>query len=214
MVSRSALERAEVARLVGRVAAAKVLAVSDALFGSLSTVDSATGVLAAVPVPQGRPVPADADLILMLEDVQDPGNVGTLMRSAAAAGAGHVLLSPTCAFAWSLKTVRAGMGAHFALNIAEGVDLAAFLATYRGTAVALTGEASRSIYEVDLKGPAAILVGNEGAGLSRDLRRRATIEARIPMPGRAESLNAAVAGSLGLYEAVRQRQATKKGTTP
>jgi TrmH family RNA methyltransferase len=101
---------------------------SDTAYEALSTVDSATGVLAAVPTPQGEPIPPGADLVLLLEDVQDPGNVGTLLRSAAAAGARHVALSPGCAFAWSLKTVRAGMGAHFALNIVEGVDLARFLA--------------------------------------------------------------------------------------
>jgi TrmH family RNA methyltransferase len=205
MVSRSALDRPEVARLVERVADSAVTVLADALFGSISTVDSATGVLAAVPTPAGAPVPADADLVLLIEDVQDPGNVGTLLRSAAAAGARHVALSPGCAFAWSLKTVRAGMGAHFQLNIAEGVDLGGFLGAYRGTSVALVGDARRTIHEADMRAPLAILVGNEGAGLSPGLRARATLEARIPMPGAMESLNAAVAGSLALFEALRQR---------
>lgn len=204
MVRRSALERAEVSALVARVPQAAVTVVADKLFDALSTVDSATGLVAAVGAPAGSPLPPDADLVLLLEDVQDPGNVGTLIRSAAAAGARHVGLSPGCAFAWSLKTVRAGMGAHFALNIAEGVDLAKFLATYRGTAVALAGDAKRSLYDVDLRGPVAIVVGSEGAGLSAAVRERATMLARIPMPGPAESLNAAVAGSLALFEAVRQ----------
>jgi len=86
------------------------------------------------------------------------------------------------------------------------VDVAEFLAAYRGTAVALAGEAKRSLYDVDLVGPVAIVVGSEGAGLSAAVRERATMLARIPMPGRAESLNAAVAGSLALFEAVRQRK--------
>jgi len=206
MVRRSALDRAEVRALVARVPQAAVTVVADKLFDALSTVDSATGLVAAVGAPAGSPIPPDADLVLLLEDVQDPGNVGTLMRSAAAAGARHVGLSPGCAFAWSLKTVRAGMGAHFALNIAEGVDLAKFLATYRGTAVGLVGEAKRSLYDVELLGPVAFVVGSEGAGLSAAVRERATMLARIPMPGRAESLNAAVAGSLALFEAVRQRR--------
>lgn len=206
MVRRSALDRAEVSALVARVPQSAVTVVADRLFDGLSTVDSATGLVAAVAAPAGSPIPPDADLLLLLEDVQDPGNVGTLMRSAAAAGARHVGLSPGCAFAWSLKTVRAGMGAHFALNIAEGVDLAKFLAAYRGTAVALAGEARRSLYDVDLLGPVAIVVGSEGTGLSAAVRDRATMLARIPMPGPAESLNAAVAGSLALFEAVRQRR--------
>ena len=205
MVSRSALQRPEVARLVDRVPDARVTLVADALFEAITTVDSATGVLAAVPTPAGDAIPADADLLLVLEDIQDPGNVGTLLRSAAAAGARHVALSPGCAFAWSLKTVRAGMGAHFALNIAEGVDLAGFLATYRGTSIALAAGATRSIYEFDLRPPVAICVGNEGAGLSEGLLAAASARARIPMPGGAESLNAAVAGSLCLFEALRQR---------
>ena len=207
VVSRSGLERAEVARIVARVPASAVLVVADKLFEALSTVDSATGIIAAVPAPEGKPVPPDADLVLLLEDVQDPGNVGTLLRSAAAAGARHVALSPGCAFAWSLKTVRAGMGAHFRLNIAEGVDLAAFLDAYRGTSIALAGDARATIYDADLRGPVAILVGNEGAGLSAGLRRRASQLLSIPMPGGVESLNAAVAGSLCLFEALRQRKA-------
>ena len=210
MVSRSALERPEVARLVARVPDAKVTLVADAAFASISTVESATGLLAVVPTPPGKPIPPDADLVVLVEGVQDPGNVGTLIRSAAAAGARHVALSPGCAFAWSLKTVRAGMGAHFALNLLEEADLPAFLEGYRGTAVALAGGEPRSIYDLDLRGPVAICVGNEGAGLSRAILDRAGARASIPMPGPVESLNAGVAGSLCLFEAVRQRAGPPK----
>ena len=85
------------------------------------------------------------------------------------------------------------------------LDLPGFLGEYRGTSVALAGDARRSLYEVDLRGPVAILVGNEGAGLTAAARNAAKVRARIPMPGRAESLNASVAGSVALFEAVRQR---------
>ena len=101
MVSRAGLADAEVARLVERAAPARVTVLSDALYDALSTVETPTGILASVRTPEGRPVPADAGLALLLEDIQDPGNVGTLLRSAAAAGAAHLLLSPHCAFAWS-----------------------------------------------------------------------------------------------------------------
>ncbi|APV52109.1 hypothetical protein BWI17_22020 [Betaproteobacteria bacterium GR16-43] len=211
MVSAAALGKDEIARLMERVPARAVTVLTDTLYGSLSTVDSATGLIAAVPTPVGNPVPNDADFVLLIEDVQDPGNVGTLLRSAAAAGVGHALLSPTTAFAWSLKTVRAAMGAHFALNIVEGVDLAAFLGEFRGTSVALAGESKASLYAADLRGPLAIVVGHEGAGISRALRERATHSVRIPMPGKMESLNAGVAGSLALFEAVRQRSLPRKG---
>jgi RNA methyltransferase, TrmH family len=128
-----------------------------------------------------------------------------LLRSAAAAGAGHVLLSPACAFAWSPKVMRAGMGAHFGVNIVEGADLAAWLADYRGRSVALAGDGESSLFELDLRGPTALLVGNEGQGLSSQLLAAATVKARIPMPGRIESLNAASAGGIALFEVVRQR---------
>lgn len=207
MVDAAGLADAEVARLVERSAPARTTLLSDALFKSISTVESPTGVIARIATPGGRAAPRDASLVLLLEDLQDPGNVGTLLRSAAAAGAGHVLLSPRCAFAWSPKVLRAGMGAHFALNIVEGADLAAFLARYRGTSIALGGQAARAVYDLDLAGPVALVVGNEGSGVSEAVARAAKVRARIPMAGPIESLNAGTAGSIALFEVVRQRQA-------
>jgi TrmH family RNA methyltransferase len=206
-VSAAGVADAEVARLVTRARGARVTHLTDALFAALSTVESPTGVIAVVRTPASRAASLDARLALLLEDIQDPGNVGALLRSAAAAGADHVLLSPQCAFAWSPKVLRAAMGAHFATNIVERADLTEFLLRYRGQAVALTADGAHSIFEVDLAGPTALLVGNEGAGLSRAVLEAATLRARIPMPGRIESLNAATAGSIALFEAVRQRGA-------
>ena len=205
MVNAAGLADAQIAALVERAAPARATLFSDALFKSLSTVDSPTGVVALVRTPEGKGVPADATLVLLLEEIQDPGNVGNLLRSAAAAGAGHVLLSPHCAFAWSPKVLRAAMGAHFALNVVEGADLAGFLELYGGTSVALATQGETSLYDLDLEKPIAILIGNEGAGLSGALLDAATVRAHIPMPGRVESLNAATAGSICLFEAVRQR---------
>jgi TrmH family RNA methyltransferase len=206
-VNAAGLADGQIAALLARAAPARVTLYSDALFKSLSTVESPSGVIALVRTPEGKGVPADAALVLLLEDIQDPGNVGTLLRSAAAAGAGHVLLSPQCAFAWSPKVLRAAMGAHFSLNIVEGADLAGFLELYGGTSVALAAAGGTSLYDLDMTKPVAILVGNEGAGLTPALLGAATVQARIPMPGRVESLNAATAGSLCLFEAVRQRTA-------
>lgn len=210
MVDAAALADREVAALVDRSAPARVTLLSDALFKSLSTVQSPTGVIARVRTPPGEAVPADAPLVLVLEDIQDPGNVGTLLRSAAAAGAGHVLLSPQCAFAWSPKVLRAAMGAHFALNILEGADLWAFVGRYHGASIALAADGERSLYDLDLKRPSAFIVGNEGAGISSPLLAMASVRAHIPMPGRVESLNAATAGSICLFEAVRQRSSLEK----
>jgi TrmH family RNA methyltransferase len=210
MVNRAGAEDAEIAALVRRSAPAPVTQLSDALFRSLSTVDSPTGVIASALTPQAKAIPADAALVLLLEDIQDPGNVGTLIRSAAAAGAGHVMLSPTCAFAWSPKVLRSAMGGHFALNVVEGADLADFIARYKGTVIALAGAAERSLHDLDLRGACAFIVGNEGAGITAPLAARAKVTARIPTSPRVESLNAAVAGSIALFECMRQRGAKGK----
>jgi RNA methyltransferase, TrmH family len=205
MVNRAGLEDAEIAKLIERSAPAPVTLLADALYNALSTVESPTGVIARVRTPQCKPASANARLALLLEDIQDPGNVGTLLRSAAAAGADHVLLSPHCAFAWSPKVLRAGMGAHFVTNIVEQADLAGFLTGYRGISVALAGRGAKSLYDLDLVGPLAIVVGNEGAGLSPALLKAVKVQAHIPMAGHIESLNAATAGAIALFEVVRQR---------
>lgn len=214
VVSPAGASDAEIAALLGRCAGARIAALSGPLFNELSTVETPTGVMASVRTPEGSPAPRTARLVLLAEDIQDPGNVGTLLRSAAAAGVEHVLLSPHCAFAWAPKVLRAAMGAHFALNIVEKADLAAWLPAFRGTSVALAGEAGESLYDLDLAGPLALVVGNEGAGLSRELRAAATKCARIPMPGRMESLNAATAASIALFEALRQRAARAPRSRP
>jgi len=203
-VTRAGIERAEVSRLVARSKVQPVV-LPDNLYDALSTVESPTGVMAVVRTPGSAEVRADADLVLLLEDIQDPGNVGTLLRSAAAVGAGHVLLSPTCAFAWSPKVLRAAMGAHFALNLVEGADLAAWTARFKGQSVALDGSGETSLYDLELRGKTALLVGNEGAGLSPRLRDAASVRAKIPISKRMESLNAAAAGTVALFETARQR---------
>jgi TrmH family RNA methyltransferase len=206
LVRHSSRGEGEAAAIVARASAGEALELSDTLFDALSGLDSPPSIMAVVPTPEGRPVPPEARFCLGLEDVQDPGNVGTLLRSAAAAGVKHALLSPTCAFAWSPKVLRAGQGAHFALNIVEGADLGAFVKSFQGTSVALCGEGGESLYALDLTGALLFLVGNEGTGLTPALEAAATVRAAIPMPGRAESLNAGVAGSIAIFEAVRQRR--------
>jgi TrmH family RNA methyltransferase len=206
MVNTAGLADAQIAKLVERSSPARVTLLSDSLFKSVSTVDSPTGVIALVKTPVGKAAPRDAKLVLLLEEIQDPGNVGTLLRSAAASGVRHVMLSEGCAFTWSPKVLRAAMGAHFALDIVEGADLGAWIAAYRGTSVALTGQAAKSLYDLDLAKPCALIVGNEGAGISEALLSAATVRAKIPMPGPMESLNAGTAGSIALFECVRQRK--------
>ena len=209
-VSVTALPKAEIVALLERASPAVITVFGATLFDSLSSLETAPGVIATVRTPASKPVPRDADLALVLEDIQDPGNVGTLLRSAAAAGARHALLSPQCAFAWSPKVLRAAMGAHFVLNIVEGADVEAFVRSYAGESVALVSRGGKPLWEIDLRARAAILVGNEGAGLTPRLAGVASVRATIPLPGRVESLNAATAGAVALFEAVRQRAGAKR----
>jgi RNA methyltransferase, TrmH family len=182
---------------------------SDALIAQASSLDSPSALLAVVTTPEARATPQNASAVLLLEDVQDPGNVGSMLRTAAAAGVREVVLSKTSAFAWSPKVLRAAQGAHFVLNIAEGVDALSFVANFAGQTVAMVPRLASSkpvsLYSCDLRGPTAILIGNEGAGLSSALIKAAALKATIPMPGQVESLNAAASAAIALFEMVRQR---------
>jgi len=171
-----------------------------------------------IEIPQPATPVAAACFALLLENIQDPGNLGSMLRSAAAAGCDAVFLSTGCADAWSPRVLRAAMGGHFALRICEQQDLPdvakAFcepplsgLPAYHsaGMLLAASLKAKRSLYDCDLSGNIAFLIGNEGAGLSDDLLNLATRQITIPIPGRVESLNAAAATAICLFEAVRQR---------
>ena len=208
MISESAQHRAEVVALLSRCNNASQSVFADALMDSASMLDSPAFMMAIVPTPVAAAMDDNADVVLALEDVQDPGNVGSMCRSAAAAGVRHVALSRTCAFAWAPKVLRAAQGAHFSLNINEGVDLVDFIKRFHGQVLALVpmAKGTKSLFEMDLRGPTVFLIGNEGAGLSDDVERAATHRVTIPMPGKTESLNAAAAGAICLFELVRQRQ--------
>lgn len=205
IVSRSRMDEPEIAKLrrAGSVPDAVVL--SDALFRELSSVSTPTGVIAIVRTPRARQVPETPGPCVMLEDVQDPGNLGSILRSAAAAGVTELYLSRTCVHAWSPRVLRAAMGAHFAVQICEGLDLAPLVERYPGRVLATVHTAPVPYYEADLCDRVALLFGNEGAGLSAQLRKAAHAEISIPMPGTAESLNVAAAAAVCLFERVRQR---------
>ena len=149
-----------------------------------------------------------APLILVLAGLQDPGNVGTLIRSAEAFAASGILLLPGTASPWNPKALRASAGSAFrvpAVNATENEGLA-LLAQHNIPAIAAVARVGTPIDAAPLAGPCALLIGNEGAGLSDTLISAAAHRITITMPGNVESLNAAIAGSLLLYEAARQRQ--------
>ena len=187
-----------------RVDERALIVADEKLFAELSQTATPMGVVAVVTTPQPRSRLPGAFNVL-LDDIQDPGNVGTILRSAAAAGATHAFLSRGCAFAWSPKVLRAGQGAHFYLEIVEDADLPAIASEFDGKVVAAAPRARTSIYDADLTGPLMLAVGNEGAGLSEALVAQTSLEVSIPMPGGFESLNAASAAAVCLFERVRQQ---------
>ncbi|MBL8513564.1 MAG: RNA methyltransferase [Betaproteobacteria bacterium] len=205
-VAESAMTRDDVRAILRDLDERTLISLPDAFFRDISSLDSPSVAVALVETPIARPTPSDATVMVM-DDIQDPGNVGSLLRSAAAAGVTEVLTSKTTAFCWSPKVLRAAQGAHFSLNIVEGADIESFLKTYRGDSLALVAQAggTSSLFDTPLRGPVALLLGNEGAGLSPGVLGAANRRVTLPMPGKIESLNVAAAGAIALFEIVRQR---------
>ncbi|MET0321484.1 MAG: RNA methyltransferase [Duganella sp.] len=209
IVGETALHNPEVMDIVGQLAAqhAHVLALPDALYNAISQVEHGVGVMFLIPTPEravGAPLAVSA---VLLDGVQDPGNVGSILRSAAAAGITQVYCSAGTAFCWSPKVLRAAMGAHFVLDIFENVDLAALMAASQVTTLATSGYATQRLYDVDLRQPVAWLFGHEGQGVAHDLLAMATHQVVIPHLGQVESLNVAACAAVCFFEQLRQNQA-------
>ena len=204
LVRAVSFDAARLTPFAARCSQARVIVLSDALFAELSPVATPTGVLAEAA--WLAPAPATTTpLAIVLEDIQDPGNLGSMLRTAAAAGATLAVLSKGCHDPWSPKALRGGQGAQFVLPIERGVDVPAWCAQFKGQSLALALAEDCSVFSSDLTGPLAFIVGNEGAGLSDDVRAAATATVQIPMPGKMESLNASAALAIAVFEAVRQR---------
>lgn len=208
VVSQNAVDRGQIDAVLERLGeGAPVSLLPDVLFAQISPVSTPSGLLAVMPVPPAPPSLPVAGDVLVLDGVQDAGNLGTLMRTAAAAGIGQVVLSAGCAQVWSPKVLRAAMGAHFVMCVHEQVDLAVWLDSYRGPryATALSPDCV-DLYACDLREAGAWLFGAEGAGLSEAVLAGATERLRIPMPGQVESLNVSAAAAICLFEQLRQRR--------
>lgn len=207
VVSESGAQRGEIADfLAGAGARCTSTLLADALFDELAAVETPSGIMALVAQPRpAHRLNQEADAVL-LDGIQDPGNVGSILRSAAAAGFRQVLLSHDCAHAWSPKTLRAAMGAHFLLDIHESCDLPGFLGGYRGQGAVTALDATTSLYAADLKKPLAWVFGSEGQGVRPEVAAATRLRVRIPMPGATESLNVAAAAAICLFETLRQRQ--------
>lgn len=210
----SAYAKPHIRALIERSPAKMRLLLDDRLLARISLVVSATGLVAVVKTPSPGPVPETLGNCLLLESIQDPGNLGSLLRSAAAAGVRQVFLSPGSVFAWAPKVVRSGQGAHFFLSIHEGVLLPGIARRVQGKVIATDPRAELDLFHADLRGTVAWLFGNEGAGLSSEAAAAAHLRLRIPMPGRAESLNVAAAAAICLFEQARQQAAVNTRGVP
>lgn len=194
-----------------RRSGAEIVEVSGTVLNALSPVSSPTGVVASARRPSVTGdailVPAPA-LVLAATGLQDPGNAGAIIRSAAAAGATGVVLDQSSADPWSWKALRASMGSAFHLPVLRSRGIQSLLKDWRKAGVRIIATVPRggtSMHDVDFTKPTALLLGGEGAGLPNALVEAADVRVTIPMRGGIESLNAAVAAAVLLYEAQRQR---------
>ena len=204
IVTTGALEDAEISSLLLKLPEVPSTLLDDALFTKLSELKTVSGVLALISIPHADTAPQNDQFCVLLENIQDPGNLGSILRSAAAAGCDSVYMSKGCADAWSPKVLRAAMGGHFVLKLYEHADLLTVAREFTGTIFSAALSGKISLYGSDLKGRVAFAIGNEGSGLSEALLD-STYPFVIPMLGKVESLNAAAAAAICLFEAVRQR---------
>lgn len=209
VVSESARAHTEVAEVIDACLAldAPVVLMSDALFAPLSQVENGIGLLFVINTPVSSASAALTSAAVLLDGVQDPGNLGSILRTAAAAGISQVYCGSGTVLAWSPKVLRAGMGAHFALDIAENMDLQALIRTSDVPVLATSSHAGVSLYDLDLRLPCAWLFGNEGRGVSEALLMLCTHRLSIPQSSAIESLNVAASAAICLFEQRRQQGA-------
>jgi TrmH family RNA methyltransferase len=227
VVAESALSHPEVAALVAQCESnansnaksnsntnstpgvAECVLLPDALFTPLGQVEHGVGILFAVKVPDGavsgHSSPSLQSAALLLDSVQDPGNLGTILRTAAAAGIQQIYCGPGTAAVWSPKVLRAGMGAHFVLEIYEDIDLVQLIRQASVPVYATEPDAPKTIYTADLRAPSAWLFGHEGQGVSEQLLALANERLSIPQSAQVESLNVAASVAICLFEQCRQR---------
>lgn len=182
-----------------------VLLLPDTLFAPLSQVEHGVGLLFLIETPQVFDHPALDGAAVLLDGVQDPGNLGSILRTAAAAGIPRVYCGTGTVLAWSPKVLRAGMGAHFAMEIFENINLSALIAAAKVPVFATSSHTRFSLYELDLRMSCAWLFGNEGRGVSESLLELCTQRLSIPQHPAVESLNVAASAAICLFEQHRQQ---------
>jgi RNA methyltransferase, TrmH family len=201
VLTEAAMQDADLSRLAE--AAPRVLIVPVALFKGLSGLESPAQVGAELMLPPSLAIDAHAATVV-LDRLQDAGNVGAILRSAAAFGVRQVLAIKGTAALWSPKVVRAGQGAHFGLRLVEGL-LADDLGVLAVPLIATSSHTEQVLHRVALPSPCAWVMGHEGQGVSAELMARCALTVGIPQPGGEESLNVAAAAAICLYESQRQK---------
>ncbi|MGA2488672.1 MAG: RNA methyltransferase [Anaerolineales bacterium] len=182
----------------------EVESVTDTLINSISETETSQGILAVLDY-SPLSIPQSLNFVLIPDSIRDPGNLGTLLRTANAAGVQAVFLPPETTDAFAPKVVRAGMGAHFRLPI-HSLTWEEIRTATKMLKVYLADMQGSPCWQADFRLPLALIVGGEAEGATDAARKLANIAVSIPMPGKAESLNAGVAGAILLFEVVRQRQ--------
>lgn len=205
VVAQRVADHAEIQLLRACCDDARWVILANDIFDQIAPTDSPAGVLSLSALPNND---ASANTLLdtlVLDNVQDPGNVGSLIRTAVAAGVKQIVLSEGCADAWSPRCLRAGQGAQWLARIYKDQDLLIWLNQYQGAIAATVLDDAQSLYALKLDEPTAWLFGNEGQGVRQELVACATQRVTIPMPGGMESLNVNAAAAVCLFEQVRQR---------
>jgi RNA methyltransferase, TrmH family len=207
ITSESGLQKAEIASLVDRAELEPVL-LPDSLFRSVLDVESPAGIAAEIALPEIEPDLTASESCVFLDGIQDPGNVGAILRSAGAFGIRDLVLGRGCADPWSPKALRAAMGAHFGMRITAHADLEEAMDRFAGRPVCAVPSQGVPLPEADLCGRLGWIFGAEGQGVSAGLVRRAALRVSIPMAPGSESLNVAAAAAICFYEMRRRRTAS------
>ena len=194
LVSESGLQRADVQKLVLEQ---DPVVVSDTVFRTIGDAETPQGIAAEIAIPK---IEGKGDCVF-LEGVQDPSNVGAIVRSAAAFGVGEVVLDRGCADAWGPKALRAGMGGHFKLGIRQVPNLGEALDAFEGNLVCTVLRGGTPLPDARLQGRLGWIFGSEGGGISEPVAQRAALRIRIPMAAGNESINVAAAAAISLYSA-------------
>jgi len=203
IVSEGGRDKPEIAELVRR-AGVEPFALPDALFRWVADAVAPAGLAAEIEVASSAADVAAARHAVFLDAIQDAGNVGAILRSAAAFGVDTAVLGRGCADPWSPKVLRAAMGGHFALRVAEVPDLVRALADFRGKLVCAVPAGGEAPAAVDLSGRLGWIFGAEGQGVSRAAAAQAALRVSVPLAPRVDSLNVAAAAAILFYERARQ----------